>query len=681
MPSDPLEGLISDVDELHLEPPPTYNAALSHPAVPPNAVSPAAVSPRTTSHPLPREPPSPPVAASQHSASPTSPDAATLMSTLIPGMGTFAGISTLFNTQPEPPKPFELVIDRPVPIPTVRMDDPADIVFRCPGPDNVRPYALTWYHIRGGHDTFLMCSKCHQDFVADTPYAKEFVELKEHRNGMCSYAAPIAAYKLLPEAKRTRDGTALLAWVKERETKRHCIPGSTLTPADNIEWFAPKGNATNDFVVCAECMDDVVSVTPFADKFEAHDMPADASWHCDGALETMRNNLLRAGSIGPAAWEAFCTNINRMQMLPVCDGKDVESTSRKWYTTSRPIHGFVCCERCYLEFIKASPYASEFVPYDQPPAPGVLWGCDFSSPRMRYAFEVAVDHGSFDIWWTAMDTVVHKMLDRDARPGLDMDMWGLANVPTFASWGEGCNSDFSLCGECYPAFVTPLRLEKFFRPRARGTGHKCSFCDQPSVAIRFPVYLTKMAQALDWGLWTPFYETAFWLGFAPPCPRRELVDPVGRRWWGWRPNLQICEECYWTFARDTWAEPHFDYKGVVTGDSKNICTLYSPLMRAQYLDACKRKDAAELLAFAEKRGHAYVNFYLPMKALLLQIGGGGYGTGTAPMGPAGTMGTLSAISSPVNGYSYNPWGTQGATGYPSVAAQILHLEQEWEKFE
>ncbi len=582
-------------------------------------------------------------------------------------MGTFAGISTLFNTQPEPPRPFELVIDRPVPIPNVRSDDPADIIYRCPGPDAIRTDALTWYHLRGGSDEFLMCSKCHLDFVADTPYANDFVELKEHRDGMCSYAIPKAAFKLLPEAKQTRDGAALKAWATERATKRRCVRGATLTPADNVKCFAPKNNAINHFAMCAECMDDIVSVTPFMDKFEAS-APGEG-WQCDGPIETSRDNLLRAGSIGSAAWDSFCANMNHLQALPRCEGKLVDSTSRKWYTTSRPIHAFVCCETCYLEVVKASPFASEFVPYETKPTPGDLWACDFSSDRMLLAFEVAVDHGSFDIWWTAMDRVVRMQLHREGRPELDMDMWGLADLPAFASWGEGCSSDFSLCGECYPAYVTPLRLERFFRPRARGTGHKCSFCDVPSVEVRRPVYLTKLAQALDWGIWTPFYETAFQLGRAPACPRRELVDPPGRLWWGWRPNLQICQECYWTFARGTWAEPHFDYKGVVTGDLKNICTLYSPLMRDKYRDACEREDVAELLKFAEERGHAYVNFYLPMKDLEQQVGHA-YAMGT--LGGMSTMNTMASPVSPVNGYIYNPWNT---------AAEVIRLEQEWAKFE
>ncbi|GMK57941.1 hypothetical protein CspeluHIS016_0407750 [Cutaneotrichosporon spelunceum] len=598
----------------------------------------------------------------------------------------------MFNTLPEPALPFELTIDRPVPIPTVRLDDPADIIYRCPGLNNVRPYPLTWYHLSGGNDDFLLCSKCHQDFVADTPYANEFVELKGQRDGMCSYAIPKAAYMLLPEAKRTRDGTALKLWVKDREVKRQCVPGDIFTPADNIKWFGPKNNAINNFIICGECMDDIVSVTPLEDKFEVREMPANGSWRCEGAHEPSRNNLLRAGSIGPGAWDGFCANMNRIQMQPLCDGKEVESTSRKWYSTSRPIHGFVCCERCYLETIKASPFDSAFVPHRLLAARGLRWGCDFSSPRMRYAFQVAVDHGSFDIWWTAMDTVVRKMLDREARPDLMMDMWGLADVQGFASWGEGCNSDFSLCGECYPAFVTPLRLEKFFRPRARGTGHRCSFCDPRTAPVRYSVYLTKLAQALDWGIWTPFYETAFWLGSARPCPRRELVDPAGRRWWGWRPNLQICEECYWTFARDTWAEPFFDYKGWATGDQKNICTLYSPLMRGKYRDACERQDVAELLAFGEERGHAYVRFYLPMVALLNEILGGGRGVGEGAFGspgsPAfGSMGPMSPIvpMSPVspgtsNGYTYMGWGAQG-TNMSDAVAKVIHLEQEWTRFE
>ncbi|BEI86481.1 hypothetical protein CcaverHIS002_0607680 [Cutaneotrichosporon cavernicola] len=678
MRTDPLEGLINDVDDLDIEPPPAYIAALPQPTVSAGAVSPApdAGSPPATSPPLLPAQTSPTLASPALSVSPTSP-ATSLISTLIPGTGTFAGISTLFNSHPELPRPFELVIDRPVPVPSVRLDDPADIVYRCPGLDNARPYPLSWYHLRGGNDDFLMCSKCHQDFVADTPYASDFVELKEHRDGMCSYAIPKAAYKLLPEAKRTRDGTALKAWAKDREEKRQCVPGDTFTPTDSIQWFAPKNNAINNVVICGECMDDIVSVTPFMDKFDAREMSGNVSWHCDGVHESLRNNLLRAGTIGPAAWDDFCTNMNRLQTQPFCDGKVVESTSRKWYTTSRPIHGFVCCERCYLDMVKASPFASDFVPYDQPPARDSLWGCDFSSPRMRYAFEVAIDHGSFDIWWMAMDAVVRKMLDRDERPDFVMDMWGLANVQTFTSWGEGCNSDFSLCGECYPAFVTPLRLEKFFRPRARGTGHRCSFCDGPSSAVRFPIYLMKLAQALDWGVWTPFYEVAFWLGYAPPCPRRNLVDPPGRRWWGWRPNLQICEECYWTFARDTWAEDHFDYKGVVTGDQKNICTLYSPLMRDKYRDACERQDVSELLAFGEERGHA--------------LGGGAYGLGAGPFGTVGSQiggmgpGPMSpSLMGPVspavsNGYTYGTWGS--GTGMPSVAAKVIYYEQEWERFD
>lgn len=676
MPSDPLDGLITEMDDMNLEPPPTYIVALSSPSVTPVA----------------------------HVTSPTMTDTSTLMSPLSVGSATTLSSGSR-RRRPEP-KPFELVIDRPVPIPTVRLDDPADIVYICPGMNTVRPYPLTWYHLRDGHDDFLMCTKCHADFVAETPYANDFVEVKERRNGMCSYAIPKAAYKLLPEAKASGDIKPLKAWAQARASKRQCLPGEAIKPTDPVKWFVPKYRAINDFAMCAECMDDVVSVTPFSDKFEPAEMPSNMQWFCDGALEPSRNNLLRAGSIGPDAWEPFCTTMNRLQTQAFCDGQDVESTSRRWYTTSRPIHGFVCCERCYLEIVKASPFASDFVPYDQPPAPGLLWGCDFSRPRIQFAFEVAVDHGTFDIWWTAMDTVVRKMLDRDARPDLD-EMWGLANVPIFASWGEGCNSDFSLCGECYACFVTPLRLEKFFRPRARGTGHKCSFCAPgvtaaASVSARFPAYLTQLMRALDTGLWTPFYEMAFWLGYAPPCPRRELVDATpSRRWWGWRPNLQICEECYWTFAKDGWAERTFDYKGVVTGDKKNICALYSPRMRAKYTDACERHDVTALLAYAAERGRAYANYYLPMLALVQQQ----ILHGTMTMGPMG------ANTVAMNGYPYSPtpysqYGSSTFGGYstgtgtwmpehghgPSATMgpgyttagsgmQILQLEQEWEKWE
>ena len=83
----------------------------------------------------------------------------------------------------------------------------------------------------------------------------------------------------------------------------------------------------------------------------------------------------------------------------------------------------------------------------------------------------------------------------------------------------------------------------------------------------------------------------------PLCPRDE--DAQNRRWYGWK-DCTICPACYHEFARGTALAPRMQLKGE-TAPVSLMCEMYSPRMRALYVEACAKGDPAELLKASRKR--------------------------------------------------------------------------------
>ncbi|KAH8911270.1 hypothetical protein BR93DRAFT_325378 [Coniochaeta sp. PMI_546] len=87
----------------------------------------------------------------------------------------------------------------------------------------------------------------------------------------------------------------------------------------------------------------------------------------------------------------------------------------------------------------------------------------------------------------------------------------------------------------------------------------------------------------------------------PPCPGSTLVR--GWSWYGFD-NLVICPQCWASFASSTPLAAMANLQNVPIAEPR-MCCLYSPRMRAIWMEACARGDPTQVLAFSFARLNVY----------------------------------------------------------------------------
>lgn len=417
-----------------------------------------------------------------------------------------------------------------------------------------------------------MCPSCYATYVVPLGLAGEF-GYAEHEGLGCHFAPGRAKALLLARAM-----DELRAYFAQRVDVKPCPGTEGSTAADGIKWFLAGG----DIMACEACYEDTVRAAPATEaRWVSTPQAADQVWSCDMNLAVLQRMYFKL------EWDEWLALARRRTAAPECQGADVRADSRPWYTTRRPVQGFIICETCYLSFVLGSGFEHEFVPEDLSANPSAEVSCDMGIPCVQIPWVAASGRGGFDVFHTAVSEVFASTI-RVVSGG---------DAPLFYAIDPAL--DFDICERCCHGMFTPLGMAQFLQQRPPGP-RACDTC--PGTA-RGTQYMLKVLEMLNTGVWTTFSAFVRKLASIPVCPGRKIIE--NGRWYGWS-RLKICPDCWENFASDTSLASQVQGRDELVKDLV-ICSLYSPRMRALWSEACVSGDLESLLQFADSRGMMYVN--------------------------------------------------------------------------
>lgn len=181
--------------------------------------------------------------------------------------------------------------------------------------------------------------------------------------------------------------------------------------------------------------------------------------------------------------------------LPVCEGKAVSTSTRRWYRTRHLTQVLWTCESCYLDKIALTAFNTQFEL-----VPGRVTRvlddeevvCGLSVPPIMVALETAKMKGDCNVFSSTANVITRsKPLQPrgNQRPAL---------VHT-----RRRRRKFSRYAKCYAGIVAPCEMVPFFTLAARDPGLNL-LCDLNLAAPRFLIFVQKLAQAVDVGDFSAF---------------------------------------------------------------------------------------------------------------------------------------------------------------------------------
>ncbi len=160
--------------------------------------------------------------------------------------------------------------------------------------------------------------------------------------------------RLWPEALSTQN----LGQVAEYITSCIKIPdckGSRGGAVSDGVWYRSSDSQPEDVICCEACYEDRVAGSPFVERFVRCASPQreDKIWSCDLCLPFISRALeLYAKSNN---WLVFRVIVEQRLHLPVCEGKAVNTSTRRWYRTRHLTQALWTCEGCYLDKSRLPP--------------------------------------------------------------------------------------------------------------------------------------------------------------------------------------------------------------------------------------------------------------------------------------------------------------------------------------
>jgi len=451
--------------------------------------------------------------------------------------------------------------------------------------DNAVNWETTWYHLPG-HESFLMCSACQKRWFGASATSSPFTS-SIRGSGRCRFYKARAKV-LTAAAARTGVVQPLIDFVARRKSIPDCAEAIHGSQNPNGRWWTPGGGVSS----CEACYEDIVLATPLSRAWQL----CPAARKCDMAKLGTRAYISMSRS--NESIQDWIQTVTYSKSLPLCTQLPFAQTTQ-WYTTRRPLSGFVICNTCYFTHLKYSRFDAEFVP-TAPPRWPQTYTCDMTIFG-QIAFETAMFNGDFALFWNAMSMLVSDRFQALERCG---------TTHLSAGWKmytlRGADIDFDVCARHYVAMLQPCGVGAYFYPRTDLTPRKCDFVQGSSAIIN---YILALSETVQKGLILPLRSCIVESVTTPaPCPGFDAKS--GATWHGF-PDLRICPECWERYGR----------KGALAGQAQpsvviahpTTCGLSSYRMRVKWIDA--DSDPTDILAYARLRQQAYNTTYLQYKRI------------------------------------------------------------------
>ncbi|RPB05633.1 hypothetical protein L873DRAFT_1662399, partial [Choiromyces venosus 120613-1] len=540
---------------------------------------------------------------------------------------------------------------------------------------------------------FDICAHCYYTHIHKSQFGHYFSPAEKEHNveKSCDFHTP-RMQELWAVAIRTQSFEPVANYMERRIRIPNC-KGHEAGVCDNW-WGVP--SEISDFAVCEACYNDIVLASPFASRFIPLDpRPEDIETVCDLAVPGLKERFLRL--IDPESpthgntWKDFVRSATyRITEVPKCVGTSYVGGPRNWWTTKKPIPGFVICEACYLDEIELSPWREKFIPTPAKQPRSEKWSCDFTMVGITLAWEVSLFDSvkSFDHFWHCADATIKL-------PPCESE------VIDGAQWFKMSGIDnFTVCPTCFYTVIVGANFGRHFYIDQYPPGALAS-CDMGPESPRHKRLLTKLKESLDLKDFSKFKEFAYTHSLFPPCPGDTGV--TGKKWYG-TDSFIVCEECYVDVVKHSSLANALTIHGSFIEDSAS-CDIYSPRMKRIWAEACLMNDISHFAAAAKHRAEVYFRVKPAMSQIraLLQMQRnlkGLYPPAATTSAAAAAAGNKYVVTG-FDGYSYgnsvvgygfeSPQDVEAATlrkranstgvGDPALWQELFMLEQEWKAVE
>jgi len=548
----------------------------------------------------------------------------------------------------------------------------------------------TWFQLPfvSGFD---ICAHCYYTHIHKSQFGHYFLQAEKEHNveKSCDFHTP-RMQELWAVAIRTQSFEPVANYMERRIRIPNC-KGHEAGVGDNW-WGVP--SEIPDFAVCEACYNDIVLASPFASRFTRLDpRQENAETVCDLAVPGLKKRFLRLIDPEPPThgntWKDFVRSATyRITEVPKCVGTSYVGGPRNWWTTKRPIPGFVICEACYLDEVELSPWREGFTPTPTKQPRSEKWSCDFTMVGIALAWEVSLSNNvkNFDHFWHCAEAATRS-------PPCE------SQVLDGAQWYKMSGIDnFTICPTCFFTVIVAADFGRHFYVDQYPPGILAS-CDMGPESPRHKRLLAKLAESLDLQDFSRFKEFAYTRSLFPPCP--EDTGVTGHKWYG-TDSFIVCEECYVDVVKPSSLASALTVHGALIEDSAS-CDIYSPRMKRIWAEACQLDDVGHFAAAAKHRAEVYFRVKPAMnqvRGFLQMQRNVGVMYPAAPTAAGNSAGYKHVVTG-FNGYSYgnsmvgygfeSPQEVEAATmrkranstgvGDPALWQELFMLEQEWKAVE
>ncbi|EGU81891.1 hypothetical protein FOPG_07797 [Fusarium oxysporum f. sp. conglutinans race 2 54008] len=553
-----------------------------------------------------------------------------------------------------PPPPVQSPQQQPIAAPKpprVRTPEPAQLHacgakagLECSG--SLTSFPQHWFY-HAAVPEFVICARCYVDLIYDTKFRDSFrkVFYDDGHKRRCRFNTRRIKDTLLPEAVESGSLDKLIEFMRKRMSIKDCREQNT---TEGESWY--KAADIPNGTICEACFEDGLITSSFAKYYQL--LPNEGGAYCDLSVWFLKRKFIDYAKENK--WAQFCQEFNQRAQIPECPKIDtINANERAWYRPENGPSDLQACAACYHDYF----YASE----DQDKWQQVTGGnfqtrCILGQLNHIIPMHQALDDEDRSLFWNAaweMDK--YPVCNRDGTKG--------------SSWYTPINDPpgWGICAACYEGIIKPIGGARWFMKDNSTKPDELYLCGFSLGHPRAVQALEAYVSARNWGDRKLFLDWTAQLGHVQQCPRKNFSK--NRRWWGWG-VLEICEDCYASFAKGTALEPRFALTGVREPEKERMCDIYSPRMRSLYTEACRTGDLEGLLAVAEQRHVVYTQTIMQCEQILNQqkIAAmqaqmlGTQGTFYKSMGWAqdATMGHSYTVGNSYAGYGHaNEWVMQG----------------------
>ncbi|KAK2677759.1 hypothetical protein RAB80_006499 [Fusarium oxysporum f. sp. vasinfectum] len=553
-----------------------------------------------------------------------------------------------------PPPPVQSPQQQPIAAPKpprVRTPEPAQLHacgakagLECSG--SLTSFPQHWFY-HAAVPEFVICARCYVDLIYDTKFRDSFrkVFYDDGHKRRCRFNTRRIKNTLLPEAVESGSLDKLIEFMRNRMSIKDCREQNT---TEGESWY--KAADIPNGTICEACFEDGLITSSFAKYYQL--LPNEGGAYCDLSVWFLKRKFIDYAKENK--WAQFCQEFNQRAQIPECPKIDtINANERAWYKPENGPSDLQACAACYHDYF----YASE----DQDKWQQVTGGnfqtrCILGQLNHIIPMHQALDDEDRSLFWNAAwEMGKYPVCNRDGTKG--------------SSWYTPINDPpgWGICAACYEGIIKPIGGARWFMKDNSTKPDELYLCGFSLGHPRAVQALEAYVSARNWGDRKLFLDwTAQW-GHVQQCPRKNFSK--NRRWWGWG-VLEICEDCYASFAKGTALEPRFALTGVREPEKERMCDIYSPRMRSLYTEACRTGDLEGLLAVAEQRHVVYTQTIMQCEQILNQqkIAAmqaqmlGTQGTFYKSMGWAqdATMGHSYTVGNSYAGYGHaNEWVMQG----------------------